>query len=123
MPSIAEELSALRGQWNVIESTISFLANLTQAQIAAANPLRYLLILPVAAYNAAGDTIAIYTTTRVGNVQAPVFNNYFYTPNAFLSYRLTGAMAQVAWYGWVIDSNAPDYPYAANVIEVLAVSG
>lgn len=121
--SIADELSALRGQWNVVESTAVFEAINTQVLLAPANPLRYALVLPVISWNAVWDGAAINLTTIEGNVTNPPLIEFYYATNPILSFRDVGGLVQAAWYGWVFDTDPSNYPWFVGVLECLSVSG
>lgn len=122
MASIADELSVLRGQWNVVERAVAITGNDVQAVLCTANPLRFALILPVIAYNAGGTGELIFLTTLQGNTAAPLNYTIEGVSLQVLSYRDVGALVQIPWYAWMSVAGG-SFPYICDVVEVLSVSG
>lgn len=117
MASIAQELSVLRGQWQIIETPID-LANPNQSyQLCGANPLRWALVFSNGGTGSPGTFVEI--TSIPDNVSTFLFDANFESPPIYLSYRDVAAAVQIPWYAWWSGPGST----TMTVTEVLAVSG
>jgi hypothetical protein len=118
MASIASELSALRGQWQVTETSVRVVSNATQYPLLTANPLSWSFVVssPSLAINPA---FGLYLTTapNLGLGNGLLLSQY--NPVLEFNYRQYGALVQLAWYYQC--TAAPNFNF--TVIEILSVSG
>ena len=110
---LADQLSELGGQWNIVEHTVTLPSFAPILLVAHASPLRYAIIFSIATGGSSGY---ISLTTVPGN---PVGTGLFLGPNGgvlALTYRDYGGLVQVPWYG-----SSPTFGLELEIIEILMV--
>lgn len=117
MASIAQELSALRGQWTVTERTVTIALALTSYPLCGADPQRFALIFASTFTGSLSDGLWLTTLggqTTTGSLFVANQDEAF-----ILSYRQLGGLVQIPWYAWAPSGSDAEF----NVMEIATVSG
>lgn len=110
---LAEQLTDLGGQWNVVESTAQGTGAASGQLVVVANPLRFGLVMGITGQNISGNTFV--TTLQYAAAGTGIILNSS-CPSLWLSYREYGALVQQAWYAQTSTIGA-----IIEVIEILLV--